>query len=186
MPQSLNGLSVAIIVENGFEEYELSGPKAALEEAGVRTTIISPQRGEVRSWAKGDWGNSYPVDLSLQEAKADDFDALVLPGGVINSDRLRVQQVAVELVKQFSKQGKPIAAICHAPWMLIEANIIMGKTITSWPSLQTDIRHAGARWIDQETVVEGNLLTSRNPNDVPAFSRQILTLLAQRQSVLQA
>jgi protease I len=185
MPESLRGLKVAILVENGFEEVELSEPKAALEQAGAQTFIVSPQRGEVKSWAKTDWGKSYPVDLSLHEAKAEDFDALLLPGGVLNPDRLRMQQTAVALVKQFNKQEKPIAAICHGPWMLVEANIIQGKTVTSWPSLQTDIRNAGARWIDQETVVEGNLLTSRNPNDIPAFNQHMLTLFAKRQSALQ-
>jgi len=180
MSPSLNGLKVAIIVENGVEESEFIEPKAALEQAGIKITVISSQRNEVRSWSKGEWSNTYPVDLPLLEAHAEDYDALVLPGGVINIDRLRVQQGVVALIKQFNKQEKPIAAICHAPWLLVDAGLIVGKTITSWPSLQTDIRNAGARWIDQAAVVEGNLITSRNPNDIAAFTKEILTLMEQR------
>jgi len=185
MTPSLNGLKVAIIVENGVEESEFIESKTRLEQAGIRITVISSQRNEVRSWSKGEWSNTYPVDLSLQEAHAEDYDALLLPGGVINADRLRVQQVAITLIKQFNKQEKPIAAICHAPWLLIDAGLIVGKTITSWPSLQTDIRNAGARWIDQAAVVEGNLITSRNPNDIPAFTQALLTMLHERQETFQ-
>jgi protease I len=185
MTPSLNEFKVAIIVENGVEESEFIDSKNILEQAGIKTTVISSQRNEVRAWSKGEWSNTYSVDLPLQEAHAEDYDALLLPGGVINADRLRVQQGAIALIKQFNKQEKPIAAICHAPWLLIDAGLIVGKTITSWPSLQIDIRNSGARWIDQAAVVEGNIITSRNPNDVPAFTEALLTMLGERQKALQ-
>lgn len=175
----LKGLNVAILVTDGFEQVELTGPRKALDEAGAATRIVSPKDQRVRAWNFTDWGTELPVDVELDQAKPDDFDALLLPGGVINPDALRMQPKAVAFVKAFFDAGKPVASICHGPWTVIEAGAARGRRIASWPSLKTDLRNAGAEWVDQEAVVDGNLVTSRNPDDIPAFNRAMIDLFAQ-------
>jgi protease I len=170
----LKGIKVAILVTDGFEQVELTEPRKALDEAGASTQIVSPKRGKVRGWNFTEWGDDLPVDLPLDSAKAEDFDALLLPGGVINPDKLRIEPKAVEFVKAFFRAGKAVAAICHGPWTIIEAGEARGRRIASWPSLKTDLRNAGAEWIDEQAVVDGNLITSRNPNDIPAFNREVI------------
>ncbi|MDT7951116.1 MAG: type 1 glutamine amidotransferase domain-containing protein [Acetobacteraceae bacterium] len=175
----LNGLKVAILVTEGFEQVEMTEPRQALDEAGAATSIVSPKEGRVRAWKFTDWGEEYPVDLKLDRAQPQDFDALLLPGGVLNPDKLRMQKEAVAFVKAFFDAGKPVAAICHGPWTIIEAGAARGRRMTSWPSLQTDLRNAGAEWVDQETVVDGNLVSSRKPDDIPAFNREMISLFSR-------
>jgi protease I len=174
MSNELKGKKVAILVAKGFEEVELTEPKRALEEAGAETKIVSPERGVVRGWNFTDWGESIPVDVALDDADAGDFDALVLPGGVMNPDRLRQIEKAVEFVKEFFVEAKPVGAICHAPWTLIEADVVEGRTMTSYPSVRTDLRNAGANWVDKEVVVDNGLVTSRDPNDLKAFCAMLI------------
>jgi protease I len=177
MPQStLTGLKVAILATDGFEQSELSEPRKALQEAGADTEIVSLKPGRIRGWKAKQWGDEVEVDATLDDADPKDYDALVLPGGVMNPDTLRTQPQAIAFVKAFVDAGKPIAAICHGPWTLIEAGAVRGHRMTSWPSLQTDLRNAGAVWVDQEVVVDGKLITSRKPADLPAFNREILEL----------
>jgi deglycase len=176
---NLEGLKVAILVDDGFEQVELSKPRKALDQAGAETRIVSPKDERVRGWNFTDWGDELPVDVRLDGAKPDDFDALLLPGGVFNPDALRMQPKAVAFVKAFFDAGKPVASICHGPWTIIEAGAAQGRRIASWPSLKTDLRNAGAEWVDQEVVVDGNLVTSRNPDDIPAFNRAMIDLFAQ-------
>jgi protease I len=173
---SLQGLRVAILIDNGFEKVEMTKPREALEDAQAHTTVVSPQQGEVRSWNAKEWGDSYPVQAPLSEARAEQFDALLLPGGVMNPDHLRMNPAAISFVKSFFDAGKPVAAICHGPWMVIEADAARDRKIASWPSLKTDLENAGAEWVNQEVVVDGNLVTSRKPDDLPAFNREMLNL----------
>ncbi len=177
--QQLHGKRVAILVTDGFEEVELTKPREALDQAGAKTQIVSPKDAKAKGWRHTDWGNEVPVDVPLAQAKADQFDALLLPGGVINPDKLRMQPEAVAFVKAFFDSGKPVAAICHGPWTIIEAGVARGRKIASWPSLKTDIRNAGAEWVDQEVVRDGNLVTSRKPDDIPAFNKAIIELFSQ-------
>jgi protease I len=177
--QQLNGKRVAILVTDGFEEVELLKPREALDQAGAKTQIVSPKDGKVKSWRFTEWGTELPVDVPLQQAKVDQFDALLLPGGVINPDKLRMEPQAVAFVKSFFDAGKPVAAICHGPWTIIEAGQARGRRIASWPSLKTDIRNAGAEWVDQEVVRDGNLVSSRKPDDIPAFNRAVIELFSQ-------
>lgn len=177
--KTLDGLNVAILVTDGFEQSELQEPRRALDEAGARTRVVAPKDGEVKGWKLKDWGDTVAVDVKLDAARAEDFDALLLPGGVINPDSLRMQPAAVAFVKAFADAGKPIAAICHGPWTLIDAGAVKGRRMTSWPSLKTDLSNAGAHWVDQEAVVDGNLVTSRNPDDIPAFNRAAIELFAR-------
>jgi protease I len=177
--RQLNGRKIAILVTDGFEEVELLKPREALDEAGAQTQIVSPKDGKVKGWRSTEWGSELPVDVPLTQAKADQFDALLLPGGVINPDKLRMQPEAVAFVKAFFDAGKPVAAICHGPWTLIEAGVARGRRIASWPSLKTDIRNAGAEWVDQEVVRDGNLVSSRKPDDIPAFNRAFIELLSE-------
>jgi protease I len=179
MDQQLNGKRVAILVENGFEQVEMTEPRKALQAAGAQTQIVSPVQGQVKGWNHTEWGDIFPVDLPLENARPDDFDALMLPGGVMNPDKLRMNPKAVQFVKAFFDAGKPIAAICHAPWTLVEAGVVRGRTLTSWPSLQTDIRNAGGRWVDQEVVTDNGLVTSRKPDDIPAFNRKMIEEFAE-------
>ena len=179
MANEPNGKRVAILVENGFEQDELMKPRRALQEAGAYTEIISPQRIMVRGWDHTEWGDEIPVDVVLEEARADDYDALLLPGGVMNPDKLRRNEKAQQFVRAFFKEGKPIAAICHAPWMLIDAGIASGLTMTSYHTLQMDLKNAGANWVDREVVVDQGLVTSRNPDDIPAFNAKILEEFAE-------
>lgn len=180
MASDLHGLKVAILVTDGFEQVELTEPRKALKEAGAETAIVSPKQDRVRGWKFTEWGEEMPVDVPLAKAQAENFDALLLPGGVINPDKLRMDSAAVAFVKAFFDSGKPVAAICHGPWSVIEAGQARGRRIASWPSLKTDLRNAGAEWVDQEVVVEGNLVSSRKPDDLPAFNRGMIELFGQR------
>jgi protease I len=174
MAQSLRGKRVAMLVENGFEQAELLEPRKALLEAGAQADVISPQQGQVKAWDQKDWGQTVPVDSTLDSANPAYYDALVLPGGVMNPDKLRINPKAVAFVRHFVDSGKPIAAICHGPWTLIEAGGVRGRKMTSYPSLQSDLRNAGANWVDQEVVVDNGLVTSRNVPDIPAFNRKMI------------
>ena len=176
--KTLNGVSVAILVDDGFEQVELFEPREALEAAGASTSVVSPQERRVQGWNHHDRGDEVKVDVRLAEAKAADFDGLLLPGGVMNPDSLRTDERAVAFVRSFFDAGKPVAAICHGPWTIIEADCARGKRLTSWPSLQTDLRNAGAEWVDEAVVVDGNLVTSRKPDDLDAFNRATVELFA--------
>jgi protease I len=176
----LTGLRVAILATDGFEQSELTEPRTVLDAAGASTEVVSPKQGEVKGWNHKEWGQKVGVDQALSEADPKDYDALLLPGGVMNPDALRWQPQAVVFVKAFFDAGKPVAAICHGPWTVIEAGAARGRTMTSWPSLKTDIRNAGGEWVDREVVVDGNLLTSRKPEDIPAFNREMITLFSGR------
>ncbi len=180
MAQELNNQKIAILVADGFEQVELTEPKKSLDAAGAITQIVSPNDNEVKGWNSTDWGDKFPVDIDIEEAKASDFTALLLPGGVMNPDKLRRSEKAIRFVKEFFAQDKPVAAICHAPWILIEAGVVQGRKLTSFYSMKTDLINAGAEWIDDEAVVDRNLLTSRNPDDIPAFNRQMIQLFTQR------
>src|SRR5215475_7254823 len=180
MPKrNLNGKKVAILVDQGFEQVELIKPRKALDKAGAETKVVSPQEGEVRGWNIKRWGKSVAVDVPLETADPSEFDALLLPGGVMNPDKLRLNSKAVDFVKHFIDSGKPIASICHGPWTLIEAGGVQGRTLTSWPSLKTDIRNAGGNWVDQEVVTERRLVTSRKPDDIPAFNKKMIEAFAE-------
>jgi protease I len=176
---ALGGKRVAILVAEGFEQVEMTGPRKALQEAGAQTQIVSPAKGEVQGWNHFDKADRFPVDVPLEQASADNFDALLLPGGVANPDQLRMNPKAVQLVRSFFEAGKPIGVICHGPWTLIEAGVVDGRTMTSWPSLKTDLENAGAKWVDQEVVVDRGLVSSRNPKDIPAFNRKIVEEFAE-------
>jgi protease I len=176
---NLNGIKVAILVEDGFEQVELTEPRKALDQAGAHTSIISPKSPRVRGWNFKEWGDELPVDVPLDSARPEDFDALQLPGGVMNPDRLRMNPKAVAFVKAFFDARKPVAVICHGPWTLIEAGVARGRKIASWPSLKTDLRNAGAEWLDQEVVVDGNVVSSRKPDDIPAFNRAMIELFGR-------
>jgi protease I len=168
---------IAVLATDGFEQAELTEPVEALRAAGASVTIVSLKAGEIQGMKHHEKGDKTKVDLELSKAKPEDFDALVLPGGVANPDTLRVDQNAIAFIEHFVKAKKPIAAICHGPWTLIEANAVRGKKLTSWPSLKTDLKNAGAEWVDQAVVVDGNLVTSRKPDDLPAFNRELLALI---------
>lgn len=173
---------IAVLATDGFEQSELTEPVKALREAGAQVEVVSPKSGEIQGMKHHEKGAKTRVDVELSQARAEEFDALVLPGGVANPDELRVNRQAVDFVKHFVQAGKPIAAICHGPWTLVEADAVRGKTLTSWPSLHTDLQNAGARWVDEEVAVDGNLVTSRNPGDLPAFNRELLALLGLNQA----
>ena len=170
----LTGRRIAILVAEGFEQVEMTEPRKALEQAGGETEIVSPAEGEVQGWNHFDKADRFHVDVPLEEANADDYDALLLPGGVANPDRLRMQPKAVQFVKRFFEDGKPVGVICHGPWTLIEAGVVKGRTLTSWPSLKTDLINAGAKWVDQEVVTDRGLVSSRRPDDLQAFSQKII------------
>ncbi|HET6933464.1 MAG TPA: type 1 glutamine amidotransferase domain-containing protein [Candidatus Angelobacter sp.] len=178
MAGKLNGKKVAILVTDGFEQVELEKPRQALDEAGAKTSIVSPKDAKVKGWKFTEWGDELNVDIPLNQARPEDFDALLLPGGVINPDKLRMDEKAVQFVKSFFDAGKPVAAICHGPWTIIEAGVARGRKIASWPSLKTDIRNAGAEWVDSEAVVDGNLVSARKPDDIPAFNREMIELFS--------
>ena len=174
MAGKLNGKRVAILATDGVEQVELTEPRKALEDAGAQVQLVSPKSGKIKAWQHDHWGDELKVDLPLADARADQFDALMLPGGVMNPDHLRQDQTAVEFVRSFFRAGKPVAAICHAPWMLVEADVVRGRTVTSWPSLRTDLRNAGATWVDREVVTDQGLVTSRKPDDIPAFNKKMI------------
>lgn len=165
---------VAILTENGFEQIELTSPKEALEKAGHTVHIVSPQKDKVKAWDKDNWGIELPVDKHITEVTADEYDALLLPGGVLNPDQLRLDKDAVQFVREFFDSGKVIAAICHGPQVLIEANVVEGRHLTSYPSLRVDLVNAGGVWVDQEVVTDNGLVTSRKPDDLPAFNKKFL------------
>lgn len=171
---------VLIIATDGFEQSELMGPKKRLEDAGIATTVASLEEGEIRGWKDKDWGDSVKVDVTVEEVSSEDYGALLLPGGQINPDILRMNEAVIGLVREFDKAGKPIAAICHAPWLLAEADVIKGKTVTGWPSIRTDLKNAGANVIDAEVAKCGTLVTSRKPDDIPAFSNALIEMVEQQ------
>jgi protease I len=179
MPNSLQGKTIAILATDGFEQVELTKPKKALEEAGAKTQVVSPNPKKIKGWDKKDWGEEVSVDVTLDSADPAQYDTLLLPGGVMNPDQLRMNPDAVKFVKHFFEHAKPVAAICHGPWMLVEAGAVRGRTITSWPSLKTDIRNAGGTWVDEEVVVSNGVVTSRKPDDISAFNRQIIDLFSK-------
>ncbi|MDQ2843359.1 MAG: type 1 glutamine amidotransferase [Acidobacteriota bacterium] len=179
MSGALGNKKVAILATEGFEYVELVEPKKALEAAGAKTEVVSPKDGQIRGWNHTDWGDSVKVDVSLKSANPANYDALLLPGGVMNPDHLRQDPQAVQFVKSFFEAHKPVAAICHGPWMLVEAGVVKGRTLTSWPSLQTDIRNAGGKWTDQQVVTDQGLVTSRKPDDIPAFNKKMLEEFAE-------
>jgi len=171
---ALNNKKVAILSTDGFEESELTEPKSALEEAGAEVHVIAPGKEKIRAWNKTDWGIEIPVDRMLNEAEASDYDALVLPGGVMNPDKLRLEPAAVAFATHFLESGKPVAAICHGPQTLIETGMLKGREMTSFASLKTDLENAGAVWVDREVVVDEGLVTSRGPDDLPAFNKKMI------------
>jgi protease I len=174
MASELSGKRIAILVENGFEQVEMTQPRDALEDAGARADLISPVSGHVQGMQKDEKGDMFSIDVPLKKANPQDYDGLMLPGGVANPDKLRANPDAVNFVKSFVDAGKPIAAICHGPWTLIETGATRGRKMTSWPSLKTDLRNAGATWVDQEVVVDRGLVTSRKPDDIPAFNKKMI------------
>ena len=171
---------VMILATDGFEQSELEKPRENLQQAGFDTVVVAPHDGQIKGWQHTDWGTPVDVDLTLDEAEEADFDALLLPGGQINPDKLRMEEKAVQLVREFCDAGKPVAAICHGPWLLAEADVIEGKTVTSWPSIRTDLSNAGANVVDQEVAQDGKLITSRKPDDIPAFSEALIKALEKR------
>jgi protease I len=175
----LDGVRVAILATDGFEQSELLEPRKALDAAGAETELVSLQKGKIKGWNHKEWGEEVEVDRSLDGADPEDYDALLLPGGVMNPDTLRTKPQAVSFVKAFFDAGKPVAAICHGPWTVVEAGAAKGYRMTSWPSLKTDIRNGGGEWVDEEVVVDQNLVTSRKPDDIPAFNRELIKLFAQ-------
>jgi protease I len=176
---TLDGKKIAILVCHGFEEEELTSPRKALEHAGAETEIVSPEGGKVKAWKYTNWSTEMDVDVPLDSAKADDYDALVLPGGVMNPDHLRRNAKALDFVRAFFQTGKPVGAICHGPWTLIDAGVVRGRKLTSYESIQTDLKNAGANWEDQEVVVDNGLVTSRKPDDLPAFNRKLIEEVAE-------
>jgi protease I len=183
--QTLEGLKIAILATDGVEQVELTEPRKALDEAGADTEIVSPKQHKLRAWKLHEWGDELTVDQDLDDADPKDYDALVLPGGVINPDALRVQPKAVAFVRAFFEAGKPVGAICHGPWTVIECGAARGRRMTSWPSLHTDLINAGAEWVDEEVVVDDNLVTSRKPDDIRAFSREIIRVFGESQPAVR-
>ncbi|HQS96108.1 MAG: protease [Novosphingobium sp. 17-62-19] len=169
---------VLIVATDGFEQSELEGPKKALEDAGIETVVASLKSGSITGWKDKNWGDAVAVNLTIEEVEVTDYDALLLPGGQMNPDILRMEDSVIDLINDFDDLDKPIAAICHAPWLLVEADIVDGRTVTSWPSIRVDLANAGADVVDEEVVVDGNLITSRNPDDIPAFSKALIAALA--------
>ncbi|MFP5237189.1 MAG: type 1 glutamine amidotransferase domain-containing protein [Acidobacteriota bacterium] len=180
MASELSGKKIAVLATDGFEQAELTEPVKALREAGAETVVIAPKEGEIKGWNKTEWGETVKVGKTLKDANPNEYDALVLPGGVMNPDHLRMDPAAVNFVRQFVGTGRTIAAICHGPWTLIEADAVRGKTVTSWPSLKSDLKNAGANWVDQECVTDGQFIFSRKPDDLPAFNRAIIEAVSGR------
>jgi protease I len=176
---SLTGKRVAILATDGVEQEELTEPRKALDAAGASTKVVSPKSGSIKGWNHTNWGDPIKVDVTLDNTSADDFDALLLPGGVMNPDHLRTNENAVNFVRAFFEAGKPVAAICHGPWLLVEADVVRGRNVTSWPSLETDLRNAGANWTDSQVVTDHGLVTSRKPDDIPAFNRKMIEEFAE-------
>jgi protease I len=179
MADQLKGKRVAALATHGFEQDELLQPRNALIDAGAAVDVVSPESGKIRGWKDKEWGEEVKVDRTLEQARPDEYDALLLPGGVMNPDRLRMDPRAVQFVKRFFDDGKPIAVICHGPWTLAEAGVVRGVTMTSWPSVKTDLKNAGANWVDQEVVVDRGIVSSRKPDDIPAFNRKMIEEFAE-------
>jgi protease I len=174
MARKLDGKKVAILVADGFEQVELTKPRQALDEAGAETKIVSLKSGKIQGMQHADKGDTFEVDLTLDRARPEEFDALLIPGGFMNPDALRSNEDALEFTRHFFHEGKPVAAICHAPWVLIDAGVVRGRTLTSWPAIKTDVKNAGGNWVNQEVVVDNGLVTSRKPDDIPAFNRKMV------------
>jgi protease I len=174
MADKLAGKKVAILVADGFEQIEMTKPREALEAAGAETKIVSPKSGQIQGMHHAEKGDKFDVDLTLDEARPEDFDALTIPGGLMNPDQLRSTPEALEFTRHFFREGKPVAAICHGPWVLIDAGVVRGRTLTSWPAIKTDVRNAGGNWVDEEVVVDNGLVTSRKPDDIPAFNEKMI------------
>ena len=179
MANELGGKRVAIVVTDGFEQVEMTEPRKALDAAGAKTDIVSPKKDQVKGWKHTEWGDTFPVDVPLEEADAGRYDALLLPGGVMNPDKLRRDERVRRFVRSFFEAGKPVAAICHGPWTLIDAEVVKGRKMTSYHTIQTDLKNAGARWVDEEVVVDNGLVTSRKPDDIPAFNRKMIEEFAE-------
>jgi deglycase len=188
MAAELKGKTIAFLATNGYEESELKKPWQALRDAGADTKLVSLEEGEIKALNEQELepGATHPVDLTVEEASADDFDGLVLPGGVMNPDKLRMDENAVNFVQQFFEQGKPVGAICHGPWTLVEAGVVRGRTLTSFPSIQADVRNAGGTWVDEEVHVDQGLVTSREPDDLPAFNAKLIEEFAEGRHEQQA
>ena len=174
MASNLSGKKIAILATDGVEQVELTGPRDALQSAGAKTELISPKQDQIKAWKFKEWGDNLKVDKTVDQARPQDYDALLLPGGVMNPDHLRMNEGAVDFVRQFVATGKTVAAICHGPWTLIEAGVVAGKTMTSWPSVKSDLKNAGANWVDREVAIDGQFITSRKPNDIPAFNEALI------------
>lgn len=179
MANKLSGKKVAILAADGFEEVELTKPRKALDDAGAKTSVVSIKAGKIQGMNHADKGAAVAVDLTLEDAKPQEFDALLIPGGLMNPDTLRSTDEALEFVRHFFRQGKPVATICHAAWVLIDAEVVSGRTITCWPAIKTDVRNAGATWVDQDVVVDNGLVTSRKPDDIPAFNEKMIEEFAE-------
>lgn len=175
----LDGTKVAILVADGFEQVEMTKPREALEDAGAEVRIVSPKSGSIQGMNHADKGDKFDVDIALDTVRAEEFDALMIPGGLINPDTLRSTPKALEFTKHFFREGKPVAAICHGPWVLIDSGVVRGRTLTSWPAIRTDVENAGGNWVDKEVVVDNGLVTSRKPDDIPAFNRKMIKEFAE-------
>jgi protease I len=186
MSGKLQGKRIAIVATDGFEQVELTEPKKALEAAGAQVEVVSPKAGQIKGWKFTEWGDSIPVDKTFDQVKALDYDGLVLPGGQINPDKLRLEPRAVTFVGDFFNTGRPVGAICHGPWLLVEAGVVKRKTLTSWPSIRTDIRNAGGHWVDEDVVTDGNLTTSRKPDDLPAFNDRLIREFSRGKKAVDA
>ncbi len=184
MSNSLKGKTVAILVADGFEQIEMTSPREALDRAGAKTVLISPESKKVKGWQHTKWGDEFPVDCELEAAQPGDYDALLLPGGVMSPDTLRIHPQALDFIRDIASMGKPIAAICHGPWSLINAKLVRGHEVTSYPSIQMDLLNAGAHWVNEEVVVDRNLLTSRSPEDLPAFNQTMVELFAKQEQLV--
>ncbi len=176
---------IAILATNGFEESELKSPKEAMENEGFKVEIISLKEGKIKAWDQGNWSNEYKVDKTIEQANPEDYNGLVLPGGVINPDQLRTHENVIKFVKTFFEQSKPVAAICHGPWTLINAEVVEGRTMTSYHTLRKDLENAGANWVDKEVVVDHGLVTSRNPKDLPAFNSKLIEEIKEGKHQMQ-
>ena len=174
MARKLDGKKVAILVTDGFEQVEMTKPREALDEAGAETKIVSLKSGKIHGMHHADKGDKFDVDLTLDEARPEEFDALLIPGGLMNPDVLRLNDDALEFTRHFFREGKPVAAICHGPWVLIDAGVVRGRTLTSWPAIKNDVKNAGGKWVNEEFVVDNGLVTSRKPDDIPAFNKKMI------------